>query len=189
MIIRSQLRRGGVLEEPNPKIDSRRSPTPKDPPVMAHEEGYELMSEDERSFRKDFYDMFEMVKVLYNERTTRLQGKSSNQQKHNGGDGSKPLFLPPPPSPLPSPSSSSSSPSSPPSTPKHTPLSPKGHAKSPLLKLDVKFEFPMYIGEVNVEKLDNWVRQFEVYRSIQKIKDGATKIQLASLHLESATLI
>jgi hypothetical protein len=28
----------------------------------------------------------------------------------------------------------------------------------PLLKLDVKFELPMYDGEVNAERLDNWVR-------------------------------
>jgi hypothetical protein len=32
----------------------------------------------------------------------------------------------------------------------------------PLLKLDVKFVFPMYDGEVNAEKLDNWVIQMEV---------------------------
>ena len=45
------------------------------------------MSEDERAFRKDLYDMFEMVKVLSEERTTRLQGESYNQQKGNVGDG------------------------------------------------------------------------------------------------------
>jgi hypothetical protein len=28
----------------------------------------------------------------------------------------------------------------------------------PLLKLDVKFVLPMYDGEVNAEKIDNWVR-------------------------------
>jgi hypothetical protein len=28
----------------------------------------------------------------------------------------------------------------------------------PLLKLDVKFELPMYDGEFNAERLDNWVR-------------------------------
>jgi len=45
---------------------------------MTHEEGQELMSEDERAFRKDFYDMSEMVKVLYNGRTARLYGEISN---------------------------------------------------------------------------------------------------------------
>ena len=28
----------------------------------------------------------------------------------------------------------------------------------PLLKLDVKFEFPVYDGELNEEKLDNWIK-------------------------------
>jgi hypothetical protein len=48
---------------------------------------------------------------------------------------------------------------------------------------------PIYNGEVNVEKLDNWIRQIEVYCRIQKIQDDETKIQLASLRLDSAALI
>jgi hypothetical protein len=51
----------------------------------------------------------------------------------------------------------------------------------PLLKIDVKFEFPMYNGEVNAENLDNWAIQMEVYCSVQQINDEATKIKLASL--------
>ncbi len=47
----------------------------------------------------------------------------------------------------------------------------------------------MYDGEVNDEKLDNWIRQIEVYCRIQRIKDDETKIQLASLRLEGETLI
>ncbi len=43
----------------------------------------------------------------------------------------------------------------------------KGFSKTPLLKLDVKFDLPMYNGEVNVEKLENWVHQLEVYYKIQ----------------------
>jgi hypothetical protein len=35
--------------------------------------------------------------------------------------------------------------------------------------------------EVNAERLDNWVRQMEVYCSVQQIKDEATQIKLASL--------
>ena len=65
---------------------------------MAHEEGHGLMSEDERYFRKALYDMYGMVKALYNERTSRLQGEISNQQKCDGADGKKP---PPPPPHLP----------------------------------------------------------------------------------------
>jgi hypothetical protein len=59
----------------------------------------------------------------------------------------------------------------------------------PLLKLDVKFVFPMYDGKVNAEKLDNWVRQMEVYCNVKQIKDEATKIRLTSLRLEGTTLI
>ena len=31
-------------------------------------------------------------------------------------------------------------------------------SNSPLLKLDVKFELPMYNGELDAEKLDNWLK-------------------------------
>lgn len=125
MLARSKLRRGeGALEEPNPQIGSRRPQTPQ---VIAHEEGQgqEKMFEDERAFRKANFDMTEMVKMLYSERTTRLQGESSNQPKGNGGNGSKP---PPPPPPSPP----SIPPYSPPSSHLPTsPTSPRGHAKSP----------------------------------------------------------
>ena len=47
-----------------------------------------------------------------------------------------------------------------------------------LLKLDVKFQLPTYDGELDAEKLDNWVRQLEVYCRIQRIVDDETKIQL-----------
>jgi hypothetical protein len=59
----------------------------------------------------------------------------------------------------------------------------------PLLKLDVKFKLPMYNGEVNAEKLYNWVRQMEVYCSVQQINDEATKIKLALLRLVGTSLI
>ena len=61
--------------------------------------------------------------------------------------------------------------------------------KSPFLKLDVKFEMLMFNGEVNVEKLDNWIRKLEVYLRIQNFHDDDTKIQLASLRMEGATLV
>jgi len=35
------------------------------------------MSEDVKAFRKAFLDMVEMVKILYEERNTKLQGESS----------------------------------------------------------------------------------------------------------------
>jgi hypothetical protein len=48
---------------------------------------------------------------------------------------------------------------------------------------------PLYNGEVNAEKLDNWIRQIEVYSRIQNIQDDETKIQLASLRLDGSTLV
>ena len=167
MLRSSKFRIGeGSLEEPNPKIRSRRPQTPQ---VMEQEEGQELMFEDETTFRKASFNMNEMVKVLYIERTTRLQGESYNQPKGEGGNESKPPH-PHPPSPPPS------SPSSPSSLHRPTPLtSPSGHSKSPLFNITIKFDFPMHNGEVNVEKLDNWLLQIEVYCTIQNIDDDVTK--------------
>jgi hypothetical protein len=34
----------------------------------------------------------------------------------------------------------------------------KASCKKQLLKLDVKFSLPMFNGDVNSEKLDNWIR-------------------------------
>ena len=59
----------------------------------------------------------------------------------------------------------------------------------PQLKLDIKFELPIYNGELNVEKLDNWIRQIEVYCRIQKFTKDNIRIQLDSLRLGGATLI
>jgi len=44
-----------------------------------------------------------------------------------------------------------------------------------LLKLDVKFDFPIYDGDLNAKKLDNWVKQIEVYCKVQKIVKGYFK--------------
>jgi hypothetical protein len=119
-----------------------------------------------------------------------LQGESSNPPKGNEDSGDK--------TPKGNGGNGDTPPLSPPSSTYSTisqtpPNSPKEHGKippqTPLLKLDIKFELPMYNGEVNVEKLDNWIHQIEVYCRIQRIKYDETKIQLASLRLESATLI
>lgn len=110
-----------------------------------------------RISKKEFFEMTQMVKVLYEERNSRLQGEISNPPKGNGGNGGEPPKgdggngdkpPPPPPPPFSSPSSSPSSSSTP--TPSQTPPhSRKGHDKYPLLKLYIKFEFPMYNGEVH----------------------------------------
>jgi hypothetical protein len=70
-------------------------------------------------------------------------------------------------------------------------ISKKNHHSSnmSLLKLDVKFQLPTYDGELDAEKIDNRVRQLEVYCRIRNIVDDETKIQLASLKLGGTTLI
>ena len=102
-----------------------------------------------------------MVRVLYQERNDILEGEGSRHhkeegdssggkksddksKKRHGGNGDPP-----------SPSSSSSSTSSSSTSVNQTHKS-KTTGKSPFLKLDVKFEMPMFNGEVNGEKLDNW---------------------------------
>jgi hypothetical protein len=197
MLTRLKLTRGEVqLVEPSshpsrrkhiqsPQVSRRHSPS------MAHEESHGHVLTEDEDLRKAVMEMREMMKILM-ERNTLLQGEGSNPSKHKGDSGDKTPNenggngASPPPSP---PSSSSSSSTS------SRPLlnSPKGHGKTPSqipsLKLDIKFELPTYNGEVNAEKLDNWIRHIEVYCRIQKIQDDETKIQLASLRLDSATLI
>jgi hypothetical protein len=148
-----------------------------------------------RKISDSSHEMRDMMKILL-ERNIMSQGEGSNPSMHKGGGGDKTPGrdggngASPPPSPPPSSSSSSSSSST---SSKNLPHSPKGHGKTPSqipsLKLDIKFELPIYNGEVNAEKLDNWIRQIEVYSRIQKIQDDETKIQLASLRLDGSALI
>ena len=117
-------------------------------------------------FRKAFLDMTEMVGILYQERNERLEGEGykihkegqgslgghndeDKSEKANGGNGGNGE---PPSSPSSSSSSSSSTSSS-----VHQQHKSKNTGKNPFLKLDVKFEFPMFNGEVNAENLDNWI--------------------------------
>jgi hypothetical protein len=55
--------------------------------------------------------------------------------------------------------------------------------------LDVKFELSIYDGELNAEKLDNWIKKIEVYCRVQNIMDDTAKIQLVALRLSGTTLI
>ena len=48
---------------------------------MAHEESHETLTTEDETFKKAFYDMTKMVKVLFEERNTRLQGKSQILQE------------------------------------------------------------------------------------------------------------
>jgi hypothetical protein len=148
MLTREKLQRGeGDLVAENPLIGLRKRASHSE--KMASEEG---ISQDEKEFWKTFLAMLEMVKVLYKDylEWKRLvlgdssKGKSEEEEDHP--------YIPP----------------SPPSTPPSSPCSSSSSSKSsgkknvhknkhemPLLKLDVKFELPIYDGEVNVEKLDN----------------------------------
>jgi hypothetical protein len=169
----------GEVVEGGPEIGSRKRTSQSE--KMALEEG---LSQNKREFQKNLFSMSEMVKLLYDdylEWKRPLQGESSKKDKsEEGEDPPKP-----PPSPPSSPCSSYSS-SNPTSTRTH---SHKHKPDMPLLKLDVKFELPMYNGEVNAENLDNWVRKMEVYRSVKQINDEETKIKLTSLCLAGTTLI
>ena len=97
--------------------------------------------------------MTEIVRIIYQEMNERLQGGKKiddNSKKGHAGNGDPPF-----------PSSSSSSTSSS-STSMNQSHKSKATGKSPFLKLDSKFELPMFNREVNAEKLDNWIRQLEV---------------------------
>eukprot|EP00253_Pinus_taeda_P014293 PITA_14293 len=69
------------------------------------------------------------------------------------------------------------------------PNSPENKKKASLIKLDVKFDLPIYDGELNVEKLDNWIRQIDVYCRVQNINSDKSKIQMASLCLGGTALV
>jgi hypothetical protein len=182
MLTREKLQHGeGYLIVENPLIGLRKRASHSE--KMASEEG---ISQDEKEFRKTFLTMSEMVKVLYEDYLEwkrpflgdSSKGKSEEEEDH-------PQIPPSPPSTPPSsPSSSSSSSKSSGKKNVH-----KNKHEMPLLKLDVKFELPIYDGEVNEEKLDKWIRKMEVYCSVQQIEDEATRIKLASLRLAGTTLI
>jgi len=88
----------------------------------------------------------------------------SHFQDHAKGKGKEEIFLTPPNSDM-------------------------HNKKASLIKLDVKFHLPIYDGELNVEKLDNWIRQIDVYCRVQNIDSEMSKIQLASLCLGGTAMV
>jgi hypothetical protein len=78
MLTRLNLTRGeGQLVEPSSKLSRRittQSPqaSRRYSPSMSHEESHETLTSEDETFRKTFYDMTEMVKVLFEERNVRL---------------------------------------------------------------------------------------------------------------------
>jgi hypothetical protein len=109
---------------------------------------------------------------MYGDYEKRMKKKGKKKESHvddyasvNQGVGGDP---PEPPS---SPSSSSSSSSEHSHHSHHS--SHKASFKKPLLNLDVKFSLPMFS---NPEKLDNWIRQVEVYYCVQHIDEEEVKV-------------
>ena len=74
----------------------------------------------------------------------------SHSHYHSKGKGKEEIFLTPPNSPV-------------------------HNKKVSLIKLDVKFDLPIYDGELNAEKLDNWIRQIDVYCRVQNIDSDKIK--------------
>jgi hypothetical protein len=178
MLTREKLLRGeGELVEENPLIGLRKITSQRK--KMASEEG---LSQDEKEFRKTFFAMSKMMKVLYDDYLERKRPVLGESSKGKSEEGENPPQIPPSP------------PSTPPSSSSNSKNTAKKHVhkhknEMPLSKLGVKFEFPIYDGEVNEKRLENWVRQMDVYCSVQQIKDEATQIKLASLRLAGTTLI
>ena len=93
---------------------------------------------------------------MYGDYEKRMKKKGKKNEAHayddalvNQGDGGDP------PEPLSSPSSSSSSSSEHSHHSHHS--NHRASFKKPLLKLDVNFVLPMFNGDANPEKLDNWI--------------------------------
>lgn len=177
MLTRSRIQRGeGKLEEYNPEIGKRRT----NPPSQMEGKGGEEGSED-KSIQKTLQNLETIVQVLVQEREDKMRRRAAheNKGKRLGGDHEPPKT---PPSP-----SSPSSPSSPFATHSESSSLFKSSHK-PKIKLDVKFDLPKYCGELNAEKLDDWIQQVEVYCRVQNLLDDADRIQLATLRLGGTTL-
>lgn len=95
MLTRFKLTRGeGELVEPSSQLSRRittQSPqaSRRYSPIMAHEESHETLPLEDETFRKYFYDMTKMVKVLFEERNPIFQGETLNHPKGNGYSGDK----------------------------------------------------------------------------------------------------
>jgi hypothetical protein len=144
--------------------------------------------EQEKNFHMVLYRMSEMVERMYGYYEKRMKKEEKKKEAHANDDasvnqGARGDPLEPPSSP--SNSSSSSSENS-----HHSQHSNhKASFKKLLLKLDVKFVLPMFNGDANPEKLDNWIRQVELYCRVQHIDEEEVKVQLASLRLEGTALV
>ena len=106
-------------------------------------------------FRESFLVIKSMVEEMYRDfRKHKVEDSSGSKQDkeedeshfhdHSKGKGKEESFLTPPNSPM-------------------------HNKKASLIKIDVKFDLPIYDGELNAENLDNWIRQIDVYCRVQNI--------------------
>lgn len=108
----------------------------------------EAQIEEERNYHKYFYIMAKKVDKLFREYEKTIKFKKKETDDHalinHGGSREEP-----PPSPSSSDNSSSYYSSS-----HHSNRHKRNASKNPFLKLDVKFDLPIFSGDSNVEKLD-----------------------------------
>jgi hypothetical protein len=134
--------------------------------------------------------MVEKLFSYYEKRVTNKKKKKKAKEEDNSsvnhGSGGYPLE---PPSTSSSSIYSSSSSHSHHSQHSHHSSFHPSTSKNPLLKLDVKFNFPMFNGEATENKLNNWIRQIKVYCHVQHIEEEEENIQLDSLRMEGTTLV
>jgi len=136
MLTRLKLKRGGVLEEFNPKIGSRsRCSFPKQR-VENHYETNKAFLEAFLSLKVMVEEMYENQNKFKEESTLKTDGKC----KGLGGGGDPPE---PPLSPY------SSFPGSSSITTSRKKQPPQDKFELPLLKLDVKFKLPIYNGDLD----------------------------------------
>jgi hypothetical protein len=112
--------------------------------------------EHERNFHMVFYHMSDMVGKMYGDYKKRMEKKGKKKESSvdenasvnqgAGGDPPKPPY---------SPSNSISSSFDHSHHSHHS--SHKYSFKKPLLNIDVNFDLPMFSGDVNSKKLDNWI--------------------------------
>jgi hypothetical protein len=167
MITRAKHKQGeGNLNTFNAKVGcaSRRK-------KMAEED---KSNEQEKNFHMVFYRMLEMVKRMYGDYEKRMKKKGKKKEARADDDASVNQGARGDPPKLPSSPSSSSSSSSEHSHHSHY-SSHKASFKKPLLKIDVKFSLPMFNGDANPEKLDNWIQQVEVCCRVQHIDEEEVK--------------
>jgi hypothetical protein len=144
--------------------------------------------EQEKKFHMVFYLMTKMVEKMYGDHEKRMKRKGKKKEAPPDYDASvNQGARGDPPEPPSSPSSCSSYSFEHSHHSQHS--NHKASFKKPLLNIDIKFALPMFKGDANPEKLDNWIRQVEVYCHVQHIDEDEVKVKLTSLRLDGTALV